>query len=125
MVADEVGWHAGCFSSCSTKPGLGWRRLGGSSPLALCGLQGGRDDSAEEPGAASQPSIEPNSVAKAYGDKDIPTVKSTKPDGQWMCRSASVSLPPLAADVRLATGMRRAGLTLSERQIAVSDGSEA
>jgi hypothetical protein len=56
--------------------------LDDSSPLALCGLQGGCDDSAEDPGAASQPSVEPNSVASAYGDMYIPTVMSTKPDGQ-------------------------------------------
>jgi hypothetical protein len=101
------------------------RRLGDSSPLAICGLQGGCDDSAEDPGAASQPSIEPNSVAKAYGDVYIPIVMSRKPGGQWMLRSDSVSIPPLAGDVRSATGMRRAGLTLSARQIAISDGSRA
>jgi hypothetical protein len=94
------------------------RRSGGRH---RCGLQGGHQDSAGDPGAASQEVIEANSVAGPYCEMYIPTVESREPDGQ----SGRFDIATLAASRGLATGMRRAGLGLSECDIANSDAAWA
>ena len=104
---------------------LGWRRLGARHRWPVADYREKVTTARNPQGAASQSPVGPKPVAKAYGEMYLPTNMSRALDGLWMLRSDCVSVPPLAAHVRLATGMRRAGLTLSERQSAISDGPQA